>query len=351
MMLTKRSSLHHFLLMVCLLVNFVLAAPSAEAACPGTDGSVSGSQLVVYEGCTEGKGDNNADSITLGNPTGTVVGDLLIAVITIDANETISAPAGWTSVRSGNSNPNDQRTSVFQRTATSADNAASTYTFNGWSNEDTYAYLMRFSSASGNVLSEISTGDNRTPGSPAITTTVDNTLILRITGVDDNDIPVADGTPWPTGHTGITKDNSRNNNAAVTGIAAYQNRATAGTGVGVDFGNNLASANQEWVSVTMGIEPVEFRFSHSGSASTCSSEMVTLSATDSAGNPLTWFTGTVTLSTSTGNGTWGKGTAAGTAPNNTGGGVATYTFVAGDAGVASFEFVDTTVETVNFNAS
>ncbi len=351
MICKKHISIRYLVIVAYLLLQFVVAVPGAQAACPGTDGSVSGTQLVIYEGCTEGKGGGGTDSITLGKPAGTVEGDLLIAVITIDNNETINPPAGWTLIRSGNSNPNDQRTNVYRRTALAADTAVSNYTFNGWFNEDTYAYMMRFSAASGNVPSEISTGDSRTPGSPAITTTVDNTLILRITGVDDNDIAVADGGTFPTGHTAITKDNSRNNNAAVTGIAAYQNRQTAGTGTAVTFGTNLASANQEWVSVTMGIEPVEFRFSHSASASICSSEMVTLSVTDSAGNPLTWFTGTVTLSSSTGNGTWGIGTAAGTAPSNSGGGVATYTFVAGDAGVASFEFFDTTVETVNFNAT
>jgi len=74
-------------------------------------------------------------------------------------------------------------------------------------------------------------------------------------------------------------------------------------------------------------------------ASTCSPQTLTLTALDSDGSSAyTGYTGTVTLNTGTGRGTWAKGstpTPAGTLVDN-GNGTATYTFVAADAGVAKF---------------
>ncbi|RZJ10692.1 MAG: hypothetical protein EOP39_08090 [Rubrivivax sp.] len=80
-----------------------------------------------------------------------------------------------------------------------------------------------------------------------------------------------------------------------------------------------------------------FAISGTGAASTCTPQVLTITARDSAGNPLTGYAGTINLSTSSGRGDWSAGT--GPAPSGSlvagavNSGLASYTFAAGDAGV------------------
>lgn len=85
-----------------------------------------------------------------------------------------------------------------------------------------------------------------------------------------------------------------------------------------------------------------FTVGGTGGASTCTPQTLTLTARDASGNTLTGYTGTISLSTSTGFGTWTAGTGpapSGTllVPTNNGqpvsNGQATYTFAAADAGI------------------
>ncbi len=70
-----------------------------------------------------------------------------------------------------------------------------------------------------------------------------------------------------------------------------------------------------------------------GSASTCTPHAVTITAQSTAGGTLTSYTGTISLSTSSGHGTWSVKTASGTLSDPTADdGAATYTFVAADNG-------------------
>jgi MSHA biogenesis protein MshQ len=74
-----------------------------------------------------------------------------------------------------------------------------------------------------------------------------------------------------------------------------------------------------------------------GAASTCSDFLVTITARDSSNNPLTGYTGTITLTTSTNRGIWRKTGVASAAygnltASNTDNGQATYTFTTQDAG-------------------
>lgn len=82
-----------------------------------------------------------------------------------------------------------------------------------------------------------------------------------------------------------------------------------------------------------------FLITGTGSASTCSPQTITITARDASGNTITGYTGTVTLRTSSNLGTWAKGsspTPGGTLTAGSNDGQATYTFVAGDQGVAKF---------------
>ncbi len=97
-----------------------------------------------------------------------------------------------------------------------------------------------------------------------------------------------------------------------------------------------------------------FAITHSGTSSTCSVESVIITVQDNSDATVTDYTGTLTLSTSTGNGDWqtGSGGAQGTlTPGAADSGTATYSFVAGDSGQVTLEFLDTNQETVNINLS
>lgn len=102
--------------------------------------------------------------------------------------------------------------------------------------------------------------------------------------------------------------------------------------------NQLAGKNWDGSSRASTVcGPSSFSISGTGSASTCSPQTLTITAKDSGGNTLTSYTGTVSLSTSTGKGDWSLGsspTPAGSLSQPTANsGSASYAFAAGDSGV------------------
>ena len=90
-----------------------------------------------------------------------------------------------------------------------------------------------------------------------------------------------------------------------------------------------------------------FSISHSGTGVTCSSTDITITAMDSSDNVDTSYTGTISLSTSTGNGDWSGGAT----PIGSDAGTASYTFVSGDNGSVALTYQNTYVETVSINVS
>ena len=93
----------------------------------------------------------------------------------------------------------------------------------------------------------------------------------------------------------------------------------------------------------------------SGTTSTCAPKDVTLTARDTSGNPLTTYTGTAQLTTSTARGDWTAGTGpapSGVLANGTANdGAATYTFATGDAGVVKLKLAETLAQDVTITAS
>jgi len=81
-----------------------------------------------------------------------------------------------------------------------------------------------------------------------------------------------------------------------------------------------------------------FAISHDGSGIHCAAEMLTVTAEDSGGSAVADYTGTITLDTQSGKGTWnlvtGNGSFSDDVTDNDG--LATYTFADSDDGVASF---------------
>lgn len=321
--------------------------------CPGVDDSVVGTQRVVLNACTETKVTSNQGSVTISTPGTAVVGDLLVAVINTDDNETVTAPGGggWTTVDMNDAGGAGPTLGVFKKFATLADLGAS-HVFSIGTTEQFYAYMLNFRGASGQTLFSGANGNSSAPTSPALgaPTTVADTLMLRVSAADQGNV-TADPPTIVSGQRNITADASVvNDGNAVTGQAVYVSQQALGNGGTVAFS---LTASRAWRAATIGVEPIEFRFSMPDTvSSTCGTQAVTLQVTDRLGNPMTWFTGTVTLSTSTGGaGDWyNPGSLTGTLDNGTANdGIATYTFAAADAGVATFNFQRGTTGALNFN--
>lgn len=101
--------------------------------------------------------------------------------------------------------------------------------------------------------------------------------------------------------------------------------------------------NVEWAMAGLVLQPAEdcgvkrFVLNHDGSGIHCLGETVTVTGVDIVGNPVTDYTGSITLDTQSGKGTWADGGNAGSFSDATSNdGLASYTFDDTDDGVAGF---------------
>jgi len=125
--------------------------------------------------------------------------------------------------------------------------------FTWGSNEQAYGWMMRFTghnSANPINTSALNKGVSSSPTSPSVTTTVANTLILRIGGFDDDDV-TADSTGL-SGHTPITMDESGSGSGTCSGGAGFVQQPAIGASGTSAF--SLA-ANEQYQTVTVAIAP------------------------------------------------------------------------------------------------
>jgi type II secretory pathway pseudopilin PulG len=169
-----------------------------------------------YNTFNEAKGSADVTSLAVSRPTVTA-GNLLIAAVATDGDtsSTITAPSGWTLIDRG-SYGSAVTLAAWWKIATAAEPAS--YTFSWTGSQQSYGWMMRF--IGNNTTSPINAsaatgGSSSSPTSPAVTTTVDNCLILRLGAFDDGDINV--DAPGLAGHTTITMDSS----SATSGLVGY----------------------------------------------------------------------------------------------------------------------------------
>lgn len=331
---------------------------TVEAACPDT--AITGSP-VEYVGCAEAfvvdPGITQTITIATPNPTGGAqVGDLMVAAVAIDeAHVVTGVPAGWTILHFDNAGGANGAASLsvmtkfvelsdIGSTNTFVDSIVGTGTGTDPLEAEHYGWIMMFRNVSGIVDSDIipNGGASDLPDTPSVTTLSVDNLILRIVGYDgDHDgVFTQDQAGLIAGYTTITLEQSSGDNGdAATGYAGYANQAgTGASGIETlpDIGNN-----ERWVGVTLALEPPpdHFRISHLGAGDTCTPIDINIRASDSAGNTITTYTGTIDLSTDTGEGSWAIGSGNGTLVNGPNDGTATYTFDAADAGIATLSFL------------
>ncbi|MFT5321676.1 MAG: hypothetical protein ACI934_001834, partial [Pseudohongiellaceae bacterium] len=277
----------------------IFFAEPVQAACPAADGSVVGSQVAIFQDCTETKV-GGGTSITLASPAGTAVGDLLVAIISTDGNPTITPPGTWTTINQGPAAGNAARLGVFYRVAslTGAQNHAFTLS----ASEHIVGSILRFTNHDGiGAISTAATGTG-SPTAPSVTPVRNNSLVIRVAGFDDDDGPI-DPATIITGHRNITQDDSGNGAQTTSMAAAYINQVTGGIASGTALFLS-AGGGEQWRSISFVVRPtlpaVAFRITHSGSGSTCAPTTVTFTAVNQNGGTVN-YTGPLTITAPNGN--------------------------------------------------
>ena len=205
----------------------------------------------AFEEFTEAS-DGGATSLIIDKPAGTAAGDLLIAAVATDGNTvaSLAPPAGWNVIHVGDQGGN-VTFGVWWKLAGASE--PGTYTFSWSGSEHVYGWIMRFTGhdpANPIDTSANAGGTSGAPSSPTVTTTVDDTLILRLGGFDDDDITTGD--PGLTGHTAINMGDSGNGSATASGGSGYVLQPTAGASGTASF--NLTGSEQ-YATVTLAIAP------------------------------------------------------------------------------------------------
>jgi concanavalin A-like lectin/glucanase superfamily protein len=207
---------------------------------------------VTFETYSEAGSNSDGLALNITAPAGTVSGDLLIAAVATDGLQVsqITAPAGWTLIDHGDQSA-EVTLDVWWKIADGAE--PSSYEFSWAAAEKSYGLVMRFTGHNATTPISISAstgGTSNTPISPAVVSTVPDSLILRIGGFDDDDINSGD--PGLSGHTPITMGKSGNGNGTVSGGAGYLIQSAAGDSGTSTFWLN---ATEEYRTVTIAIAP------------------------------------------------------------------------------------------------
>lgn len=208
---------------------------------------------VVYEGFSEAKTPYNETTLTINKPGGTEEGELLIVALAVDGNMTdqsmLTAP-GWDWI-SLHTEANRVNLAVLSRVAGASE--PSSYTFDWAWGDAVYGWIMRFSGQDPtNPIHAMATngGTSASPVTPAISTTVDGCLILRLGAFDDDDVD--ESSPGLTGHTLITMDENADGNNTASGAAGYKMLDVAATAPSANFS---LTASEEYATLTIAISP------------------------------------------------------------------------------------------------
>jgi len=205
---------------------------------------------IVFEEYTEAVA--SGTGITISVPAGAAEGDLLIAAIAFDGDgaDGLSTPSGWTSAYVG-SNGSYCGIGVFWKLASSSEPAS--YDFSWTDSEQAYGWIMRFTGhdPATPIPTVASAADSSgTPTSPAVTTTADNSMVLRLGAFDDDD--VNDGDTGLAGHTSINMNRSDTGLGTTSGGAGYVIQPTAGDSGASAF---ALTGSEQSMTVTLVIAP------------------------------------------------------------------------------------------------
>ena len=211
---------------------------------------------LIFRQFTEAKAGSDTTSIAISTPANTNEGDLLIAAVVTDRDNdsSMSPPAGegWTEIDRGGYS-NEVTLGVWWKLAEASESSSHEFTWS--SSQQAYAWMMRFTGHNQTApinASAADGGDAREPECPSVTTLVENALILRIGGFDDDDIE--EDNPKMSGHTTITMDESNSGDGTASGAAAYVKQEAVGDSETADF-DLAGKAKEQYRTVTVAIAP------------------------------------------------------------------------------------------------
>lgn len=220
---------------------------------PDTETVITGLQ---FRELTETLESSSTDNITVEVPPGYEENDLLLAMVVTDSNEGshLAAAGSWTPIFVGEGGDADVTLGVWWKFASATEPTNYTFTWN--SGEAACGWIMRFTGHNTTTpIHAVATdlGKSSSPNSPAVTTTVNDCLILRIGAFDDNDVSPGD--------TGVASHNTivaQNSNSSGFGPCAGA-VASILQPIASDTGNANFSldGSEEYRTVTIAIEPAE----------------------------------------------------------------------------------------------
>ncbi|MEM9847988.1 MAG: hypothetical protein AAF847_08865, partial [Bacteroidota bacterium] len=132
---------------------------------------------------------SDANSLTVNLPTGTMADDVMIATVVIDGFDlaTVTAPSGWTQIDQGNAQGDVAAVATFWKTATASEPA--NFTFSWGTNTNGIGVIATFRGVdTTNPINAqaASTGSSNMPNTPDALTTINDALLLRIYGQDQD---------------------------------------------------------------------------------------------------------------------------------------------------------------------
>ena len=195
----------------------------------------------AYQSQTTDTTNNNATSITLANPTGTVQNDVLIAAISTRSG-TVTAPAGWTLVRQ--QTQGTETLAVFYLRYNVSTPTPHQFTF---SSSRAAGAILRYTGVDGLQaidVSGVAIGASTPADAPNVTTTIADTLVVRIAGVGGNVTVI----PPSDNRVNLSAGNNNPVRLAVSDVA----QASVGTTGAASFS---LSSNANWVAVTVALRP------------------------------------------------------------------------------------------------
>ena len=294
---------------------------------------------------------NPGTTIPLVIPVATAVGDFMIVQITARGATlpTITAPAGWTTLRT-DSSAGAIRQAVYYKFAVAGEPGA-TRNWTLSSSQRAAAGMMVFRGVDPIAPIDVHAGRanaaSTTVTGPTITTNFAEDMLVAFFGTATNTSfsPLASLTErYDLGTGGGPNGATEAGGYFLLGAPVTTTRSATTAGVAINIAQLVALRARpavDHLSITSG-----------GTGITCGPEPITIAAHTSTHTVVTTYTGTITLSTSTGQGDWSIITGSGTLANGTANdGVATYTFAAGDNGSVTLGLRHVMAATVNINAT
>jgi hypothetical protein len=183
----------------------------------------------------------NANSASLSVPAGTQSGDLLLAFVSVAYQfpRVNPAPSGWTMIAEAHSSANGH---MFYRVADGTEPAS--YTFTWGDSRNAQAVMMRYTGIDTSSPIGASSFDSSSfphPSAPSVTTTVDDSIVVRFLSQTDNPSAIPSG----------TTQRFNNFNTILLSVVDSVQASAGSTGTATWTNSNYGS----WVAMTVVLQP------------------------------------------------------------------------------------------------